>query len=231
VTFEQVRPVLETRCVECHNPDKVKGKLLMHTQAAFLKGGANGPIVEPGQADRSELVKRVFLAKDHEDLMPPKGGPLPAAELALLRGWVAAGAPWTAGVTLVPRGQKSVEDPKAELLRKLTTVEKLEIFPPEVRLETRRDSHRLVVFATFKDATTRDVTAFADVKVADPKVAALAGGGRLACGAPVAAARAMYNKVQDGLQYLKASGTGKIILLYTLSEAIEISNPAHGFRV
>ena len=175
VTFEQVRPVLETRCVECHNPDKVKGKLLMHTQAAFLKGGANGPIVEPGQPDRSELVKRVFLAKDHEDLMPPKGGPLPAAELALLRGWVAAGAPWTAGVTLVPRGQKSVEDPKAELLRKLATVEKLEIFPPEVRLETRRDSHRLVVFATFKDATTRDVTAFADVKVADPKVAALAG--------------------------------------------------------
>lgn len=93
VSFEQVRPVLETRCLECHNPDKVKGKLLMSTQAGFLKGGANGPIIEPGQPDRSELVKRVHLPKDHEDLMPPKGGPLPPAELALLRGWVAAGAP------------------------------------------------------------------------------------------------------------------------------------------
>jgi len=173
-TFEQARPVLETRCLECHNPDKVKGKLLMHTATAFLKGGANGPIVEPGQPDRSELVKRVNLPKDHEDLMPPKGGPLPAAELAALRAWVAAGAPWPAGVTLAPRA-KPAADPREELARKLPTLVKLEVFPPAVSLETRRDFHRLVVFATFQDATTRDVTAFADVQVADPKVARLDG--------------------------------------------------------
>jgi hypothetical protein len=141
-TFEQARPVLETRCLECHNPDKVKGKLLMHTAAAFLKGGANGPIVEPGQPDRSELVKRVDLPKDHEDLMPPKGGPLPAAERAALRAWVAAGAPWPAGVTLAPRAPAGA-DPRAELTRKLPTLAKLEIFPPAVSLETRRDFHRL----------------------------------------------------------------------------------------
>ena len=174
VSFEQVRPVLETRCLECHNPDKVKGKLLMSTQAGFLKGGANGPIIEPGQPDRSELVKRVHLPKDHEDLMPPKGGPLPPAELALLRGWVAAGAPWPAGATLAPRGKDAV-DPKADLALKLTSLEKLEIFPPVVTIESKRDFHRIVVFATFKDATTRDVTAFAGIKVADPKVAELKG--------------------------------------------------------
>jgi len=184
-TFEQARPVLETRCLECHNPDKVKGKLLMHTAAAFLKGGANGPIVEPGQPDRSELVKRVSLPKDHEDLMPPKGGPLPAAELAALRAWVAAGAPWPAGVTLAPRA-KSAPDAREELARKLPSLVKLEVFPPAVSLETRRDFHRLIVFATFQDATTRDVTAFADVQVADPKVAALEG----ATLRPVAAAGA-----------------------------------------
>ena len=39
------------------------------------------------------------------------------------------------------------------------------------------------------------------------------------------------NKVQYGLQYLDASGTGKVTPLSTLSEAIEISNPAHGFRL
>jgi len=172
-TFEQARPVLETRCLECHNPDKVKGKLLMHTAAAFLKGGANGPIVEPGQPDRGELLKRIGLPKDHEDLMPPKGGPLPAAELAALRAWVAAGAPWPAGVTLAPRGQ--TPDPRADLARKLPTLAKLEVFPPAVTLETSRDFHRVVVFATFQDATTRDVTAFADVQVADPKVARLDG--------------------------------------------------------
>ena len=49
----------------------------------------------------------------------------------------------------------------ADLAPKLAQLEKLEIFPPVVSLETKRDFHRLVVLATFKDATTRDVTAFA----------------------------------------------------------------------
>jgi len=61
----------------------------------------------------------------------------------------------------------------ADLTQKLTQIEKLEIFPPAVSLESKRDFHRLVVLATFKDATTRDVTAFANLHVADPKVASL----------------------------------------------------------
>ncbi len=61
----------------------------------------------------------------------------------------------------------------ADLTPKLAQLEKLEIFPPAVSLESKRDFHRLVVLATFKDATTRDVTAFANLRVADPKVAAL----------------------------------------------------------
>jgi len=64
-------------------------------------------------------------------------------------------------------------DAPADLARKLPQIEKLEILPPAVSLETKRDYHRLVVLATFKDATTRDVTAFANLHVADPKVAAL----------------------------------------------------------
>ncbi len=61
----------------------------------------------------------------------------------------------------------------ADLTQKLTQIEKLEIFPSAVALESKRDFHRLVVLATFKDATTRDVTAFANLRVADPKVASL----------------------------------------------------------
>jgi hypothetical protein len=60
-----------------------------------------------------------------------------------------------------------------DLTQKLTQIEKLEIFPSAVALESKRDFHRLVVLATFKDATTRDVTAFANLRVADPKVASL----------------------------------------------------------
>ena len=172
VAFDEVRAVFEGKCLECHNPEKTKGKLLMTTREGFLKGGESAAALIGVAADQSELVKRLLLPADHDDLMPPKGGPLPAAEIDLLRRWVAEGAVWPAGVVLVAK-DKAKEEAKAELVQKLTTLEKLEIFPESITLETKRDFHRLVVFATFKDATTRDVTAFADLKVGDAKVAKL----------------------------------------------------------
>lgn len=170
VAFDEVRAIFEAKCVECHNPDKVKGKLLMTSRETFLKGGESGLALIGVGAEQSELVKRLILPTDHDDLMPPKGGPLPAAQIDVLRRWVAEGAVWPAGVTLVAR-DKGKEEAKAELTRKLTTLERLEIFPESITLETKRDFHRIVVFATFKDATTRDVTAFADLGVADDKIA------------------------------------------------------------
>jgi mono/diheme cytochrome c family protein len=174
VAFDEVRAIFEGKCLECHNPDKTKGKLLMTSREGFLKGGESGAALLGVDAEKSELVKRLVLPKDHDDLMPPKGGPLPAAEIDVIRRWVAEGAAWPTGVVLAAK-DKAKEDAKAELAQKLTTLEKLEIFPESVALETKRDFHRIVVFATFKDATTRDVTAFADLKVADAKVAAFDG--------------------------------------------------------
>ena len=170
VAFDEVRAIFEGKCLECHNPDKTKGKLLMTTREAFLKGGESGHALIGVDAEKSELIKRLTLPKDHDDIMPPKNGPLPAAEIDVLRRWVAEGATWPAGVTLASK-DKAKEEAKAELTQKLSTLEKLEIFPDSLSLETKRDFHRIVVFATFKDATTRDVTAFADLKIADEKVA------------------------------------------------------------
>ena len=174
VAFDEVRAIFEGKCLECHNPDKTKGKLLMTTREGFLKGGESAAALIGVDAEKSELVKRLVLPKDHDDIMPPKGGPLPAAEIDVIRRWVAEGAAWPAGVVLAAK-DKAKEEAKAELAQKLTTLEKLEIFPESVALETKRDFHRIVVFATFKDATTRDVTAFADLKVGDAKVAAFDG--------------------------------------------------------
>jgi mono/diheme cytochrome c family protein len=170
VAFDEVRAIFEGKCLECHNPEKTKGKLLMTTREAFLKAGESGHALIGVAADQSELVKRLVLPKDHDDLMPPKGGPLPAAEIDVIRRWVAEGAAWPTGVVLAAK-DKAKETAKAELTQKLATLEKLEIFPDAVTLETKRDFHRIVVFATFKDATTRDVTAFADLRIGDEKVA------------------------------------------------------------
>ncbi len=169
VAFDEVRAIFEGKCLECHNPDKTKGKLLMTTREAFLKGGEGGHALIGVEVAQSELIKRLTLPKEHDDIMPPKNGPLPAAEIDVIRRWVAEGAVWPAGVVLAAK-DKSKEEAKTELTQKLATLEKLEIFPESISLETKRDFHRLVVFATFKDATTRDVTAFADLRIADEKV-------------------------------------------------------------
>jgi len=174
VDFARVQAVLESKCLECHNPDKVKGDLLMHTAEALLKGGDSGPALVPGKPDASELVKRMVLPADHDDIMPPKGGPLPTADIELIKAWIAQGAKWPQGIAM---RHKSAEELKAEadLAARVASIKKLEIFPEKIALETRRDKHQVVVMATFADATTRDVTRFAGLRLVDAKVASLEG--------------------------------------------------------
>jgi mono/diheme cytochrome c family protein len=99
---KDIAPVLETSCVKCHNPEKKKGKLDMSTKEAFMKGGGDGKIVEPGKADESEMIKSILLPEDHDDAMPPQDkAPRPtAAQIEALKKWINAGAAWPDGVTL-----------------------------------------------------------------------------------------------------------------------------------
>jgi hypothetical protein len=170
VDFTKVQAVLESKCLECHNPSKIKGDLLMHTAEAMLKGGEGGAALVPGKPEESSIIQRVVLPADDDDVMPPKGGPLKSEEIALLKQWVAEGAVWPKGVAL---RHKSPEEIKAiaALSEKLPQLTKVEIFPDKYTLETARDFHRVVVMATFNDATTRDVTLFSNLHVADANVA------------------------------------------------------------
>ncbi len=158
----EVAPILSENCVACHGADKAKGKLRLDTRAGLLKGGENGPAVIPFAHRASELLKLVS-SKDMEERMPPPAkkdeppvNPLRPSEIATLERWVAAGAPWPSGLTLVP------VDPRiARLEAEALTfpVVKLEVFPPEVSLDTVRDQQSVVVTATYADGTQRDVTA------------------------------------------------------------------------
>ena len=88
-----VRPVLQRHCVSCHAAGAARGGLVLDTPEAILKGGDHGPVVAPGRALASELVRRVWLPADHPDAMPPRGQrPLPAADAGLLRWWIDSGA-------------------------------------------------------------------------------------------------------------------------------------------
>ncbi|MBX7210476.1 MAG: PSD1 and planctomycete cytochrome C domain-containing protein [Verrucomicrobiaceae bacterium] len=91
--FEKnVRPVLVTRCYECHSTTKkVKGGLALDTKEATLKGGESGAAVVPGDPEKSRLVEAVRYS--NRDLQMPPKGQMPAAEVRVLEQWVKLGAP------------------------------------------------------------------------------------------------------------------------------------------
>ncbi|MGA0176782.1 MAG: c-type cytochrome domain-containing protein [Chthoniobacterales bacterium] len=88
-----VRPVLEAKCVECHNATKSNGELRMDTLAGLLAGGKHGPALKPGDAAASLMIERAHLPLDNKEHMPPEGKPQPTeAELELLSWWINRGA-------------------------------------------------------------------------------------------------------------------------------------------
>jgi uncharacterized membrane protein/mono/diheme cytochrome c family protein len=94
VVFDNIiYPILDARCVSCHNDSKRKGELMMHTKEALLKGGENGPIFLAGNVKESEMLRRIHLPENHDDHMPPDGkSQLTDEQVELLAWWIAEGA-------------------------------------------------------------------------------------------------------------------------------------------
>src|SRR5262245_27239104 len=89
---ERVKPLLESRCVSCHGPDKVQGGLRLDSREATLKGGDTAPAVIPGEPAKSLLLTAVMHAK--KDLgMPPKER-LTTNDVSVFERWIRDGAPW-----------------------------------------------------------------------------------------------------------------------------------------
>jgi len=84
-----VRPILKRHCWACHTGDEAGGALKLDSLADMLRGGETGPLFTPGKPDESLLVQ--LIAGD-EPAMPKKQPRLSAAKLAVLRGWILAGA-------------------------------------------------------------------------------------------------------------------------------------------
>lgn len=110
----QVAPILHARCVECHGAQKQKGDLRLDQRAAvFPAGQEDAWCVVPGKPDASELVRRICLPGEDEDVMPPKGEPLTAPQQMLLRQWIVEGAKWPDdGDAAISRLAAALELPK-----------------------------------------------------------------------------------------------------------------------
>jgi hypothetical protein len=98
VDFQRtIAPILEARCVICHNAKDHKGGLSLATHQRALAGGESGEVITPGDADASLLLE--FISGE-KPAMPKEDDPLTAAEVKAIREWIAAGAEWADGVEL-----------------------------------------------------------------------------------------------------------------------------------
>ena len=98
--FKKVANILEQNCVKCHHEEKDKGGLMLKTLADIEAGGDSGPSLVINDPAKSELLARVKLDPDHDDIMPPKGDPLTSQQIKAIESWIKSGAFWPKGRVL-----------------------------------------------------------------------------------------------------------------------------------
>jgi hypothetical protein len=91
--FRDVKPLLESRCIDCHRGVKAKGGLRLDNGEFAREGGDSGLAFVAGNAEESELLRRV-TSSDTGEVMPPKGSRLTENETSLLTRWIKEGASW-----------------------------------------------------------------------------------------------------------------------------------------
>ncbi len=92
---KDIQPIFRKKCVGCHGAAQQVNGLRLDDGLAALKGGYSGPAIVKGKSAESKLIERITSSKEGFQ-MPPAGPRLSEAEVALLRGWIDAGAVWPA---------------------------------------------------------------------------------------------------------------------------------------
>ena len=104
---EHVQPIFREHCFACHNSDKARGGLVLHTYTGAMAGGASGAVLKPGDPDGSRLLS--LVSHKEEPHMPPKSNMIAAEKIETIRQWLATGA-------LENSGSKAVAaKPKVEI--------------------------------------------------------------------------------------------------------------------
>jgi hypothetical protein len=102
VDFERdVAPVLQERCLSCHNERDRRGGLSLQSAKMMKTGGESGSVIESGDVDSSYLLDLLIPTDGVAEM--PKGEPaLSTEEITTIRRWIAKGAAWPDSVVLEP---------------------------------------------------------------------------------------------------------------------------------
>jgi hypothetical protein len=96
ISFEEdVIPIIELRCLECHQPGGIgfdQSGLDLRTYEGLMKGTKYGSMVTPGSAFESNLLAVIERRTSPEIWMPHKRKQLSKCERQTFRYWIMQGA-------------------------------------------------------------------------------------------------------------------------------------------
>ena len=82
-----VLPILQSRCVNCHGGNQTQKGLALKSYDSVMAGSENGAVVIPGDANNSLLVQMIQNGK-----MPKRGPKLTPSQLQVIVDWINQGA-------------------------------------------------------------------------------------------------------------------------------------------
>lgn len=90
-----VQPLLNEKCVACHNNNISRGGLNLSNIESIKKGGRSGAAFVSKNPSKSLIFKRISFSQDNEKFMPPTGIPFSYHEIQLVQWWIQEGANYT----------------------------------------------------------------------------------------------------------------------------------------
>jgi hypothetical protein len=107
-----VKPIINKHCITCHGGVRQKnGFSLLFREEALAKTKSGKPAIIPGDADHSEMIRRLTLS-DPEERMPYKHDPLSKENIDVIRRWINEGAKWGKHWAYVPVQETPVPEQK-----------------------------------------------------------------------------------------------------------------------
>ena len=91
----EILPIFRKNCLACHNAKDADGDLNLETPKSIREGGESGPMVIPGNANKSLLMEHIRQSK--KPFMPPRRNKVGANnltpyQLGLIKLWINQGA-------------------------------------------------------------------------------------------------------------------------------------------
>ena len=90
ITYDDdISPIFESKCLNCHNPDKKKGDLDLSTYTGTMAGSSGGKVALAGDGGSSKLF--TVTVQTEEPVMPPEGDKIAKKQADLIRAWIDGG--------------------------------------------------------------------------------------------------------------------------------------------